>query len=87
MAIFARVETASGAVIDAEWVEDGPVEISQNGHGVGVGRLRHGKKGEGWVRIEDCAARLGAPDGSEVEAAYSALEAAFVKSLTSAGVL
>lgn len=63
------VTTVSGAVVTAE-VEGDVVTISQDGHFAGRGRLS--AKG----RIEDCAARLGAADGSETDATYEALESA-----------
>jgi hypothetical protein len=69
MSIYARITTESGAVIDAEWAEGEPVIVSQDGHEAGRGQW-DGR------RIVDCAARLGAKDGSETEEAYSALETA-----------
>jgi hypothetical protein len=74
--LFAKVVTVSGAVVEAEWELGGKVALSQGGRAVGEGTLRMGEVGSdaAWCRIEDCAARLGAADGSETAAAFEALE-------------
>lgn len=74
--LFAKVMTVSGVVVEAEWELGGKVALSQGGKAVGEGTLRMGEVGNdaAWCRIEDCAARLGAVDGSETAAAFEALE-------------
>ena len=78
----AIIETESGAKITAEYSTHSgadKITLSQDGHHAGQGVLCTGRKEDGrtvWVRIEDCDVRLGAPDDSETNDAYEALEAA-----------
>lgn len=65
------VTTKSGATVTAELIDGDRVLISQDRKWAGSGRLS--AKG----RIDGCDARLGAPDGSESEETYEALEEAF----------
>lgn len=66
-----QVRTSGGEVVAR--VEGDVIIITQNDHPAGVGRMS--AKG----RIEDCAARLGAADGSETESVYEAIEAALAR--------
>lgn len=70
MATTVSIKTESGVVVVAS-IEGAVVTIAQAGAQVGAG------KWDG-QRIVDCAARLGAVDGSETEAAYEALDGALV---------
>lgn len=73
MSATAKHTTPSGASIEARLSDDGTVQISQDGVWAGVGRWVEGGS-DGCGRIVECAARLGAPSGSETEDAYEALE-------------
>lgn len=69
------IETASGIEITIE-LEGDDVTICQSGHFAGRGRFSVAGQ------IEDCAAVLGARDGSESEAAYQALELALAEAMS-----
>jgi hypothetical protein len=65
------VRTRSGGTVAAHLHRDGTVEISEDGHAAGTGRWQTPGS-----TIRECAARLGAEDGSETESLYEALEEA-----------
>jgi hypothetical protein len=83
--VSVEITTDSGHSIEA-WLQVPDalglltVTISQDGHYAGEGRWLIGRG------IVNCAARLGAADGSETEAAYEMLEDALLDAIDEAGV-
>lgn len=70
------IRTRDGGTVTAHLHRDGTVEISENGRAAGTGRWQTPGS-----TIRDCAARLGAGDGSETEALYQSLEEAIVDAI------